>query len=730
MSERIELNIGPDGLQIETGYLAKQASGSVTVTAGGTVVLVTAIATAEPVEDRGFFPMMVEYRERSYAAGKIPGGFFKREGRPQDREILSARLIDRPIRPLFPKGFMHEVQIQVTVLSTDQENGPSVLALTGASAALALSNIPVEKTIAGVRVCKFDGKWVENPSQSQREGSDIDILVAATSDSILMVEGEGNEFSESDMVESLRFAQEKCAVIIEGIEDLKRRAGKEKIEVVSDDSDERIRERLDSLVGDRIHQANQIGTKGDRKERLSALEKEMKEALEEEFPEKARRIRSVIDEMIGDDARRMILDEGKRIDGRKLDEIREITCDVGVLPRTHGSAVFTRGQTQALATITLGTTKDQQRIDDIEGERFKKFMLHYNFPPFCVNEVRMIRGTSRREIGHGNLAERSIAPMIPLDDDFPYTIRIVSDVLESNGSSSMASICGGTLALMDAGVPILKPVAGIAMGLVAENGKVGVLSDILGSEDHFGDMDFKVAGSRDGITGFQMDLKTAGIGFDVIEKALAQAREGRLFILDKMQKALGEPRADLSPFAPRILTIKIHTDKIREIIGPGGKMIRKIQEESGASIDVEDDGTVKVASVDEEAGRMAMDMIKAIVEDPEIGRIYDGIVRRVVPFGAFVEILPGKDGLVHISELEHRRVEKVEDVVNEGDRVKVKVIDIDPEGKVRLSRKVLLEGGPPEGEGDRRDRGDRGGRGGGRDSRDRDRGGRDRGRRR
>ncbi|MFH1681269.1 MAG: polyribonucleotide nucleotidyltransferase [Candidatus Eisenbacteria bacterium] len=690
MSERMELRVGSSTIAVETGRIAKQAEGAVTIQAGGTVVLVTAVATPEPVKDRGFFPLMVEYRERSYAAGKIPGGFFKREGRPLEREILAARLIDRPLRPLFPKGFLHEVQIIATVLSTDQENAPDVLALVGASTAVALSSIPTEKTIAAVRVGKLKGELVVNPSIADREESEMDLVVAAARDSIVMVEGGGKEFSEKDMVEALKLAHGECVRIIDGIEELRGRAGKEKRAVVRDEAPDRIRERIQGIVGERIAEANRFGVKEERGTFVRALEKEVIEGLAEEFPEKEPLIKALLDEMLGEEARRKIFSEEVRLDGRKLDEIRPITCEVGVLPRTHGSALFTRGQTQALVAITLGTSSDEQRMDDIEGERFKKFMLHYNFPPFSVNEVRMIRGTGRREVGHGALAERSIRQTIPDPDSFPYTIRVVADILESNGSSSMASVCGAILALMDAGVPIRKPVAGIAMGLVAGEGKHCVLSDILGQEDPGGDMDCKVAGTRDGITGFQMDLKTAGIGFDVIEKALDQARRGRLFILDKMEATLAKPRPELSPYAPRILTIKVHTDKIREIIGPGGKMIRKIQEESGASIDIEDDGTVKIASVDEEAGRKAMEMIRALIEEPEIGRVYEGTVRRIVPFGAFVEILPGKDGLLHISEIENRRVAKVEDVLNEGDKVQVKVINIDEEGKVRLSRKALL----------------------------------------
>jgi len=690
MSERLELSVGSSTITVETGRIAKQAEGAVTVQAGGTVVLVTAVATPEPIPDRGFFPLMVEYRERSYAAGKIPGGFFKREGRPLEREILAARLIDRPLRPLFPQGFLHEVQIIATVLSTDQENAPDVLALVGASAAVALSAIPTEKTVGAVRVGKVKGELVVNPPLEERDGSEMDLVVAAARDSVVMVEGGGREFTEREMIEALKMAHAECVRIIDGIENLRSRAGKPKRAFVPDNTPERIRERIRAIAGGRIAEANGFGVKEERRDFVRALEKEIEEALAEEFPDKQALVKAILDDVIGEDARRRILDHEVRLDGRKLDEIRPIACEVGVLPRTHGSALFTRGQTQALVAITLGTTSDEQRMDDIEGEWFKKFMLHYNFPPFSVNEVRMIRGTGRREIGHGALAERSIEPMIPEPETFPYTIRVVADILESNGSSSMASICGGILALMDAGVPIRKPVAGIAMGLVTEGGRACVLSDILGQEDHFGDMDFKVAGTRQGITGFQMDLKTAGIGFDVIERALEQARRGRLFILDKMEATIAKPRPELSPYAPRILTIKVHTDKIREIIGPGGKMIRKIQEESGATIDIEDDGTVKIASVDEKAGRKAMEMIKALVEEPEIGRVYEGTVRRIVPFGAFVEILPGKDGLLHISELENRRVAKVEDILNEGDKVQVKVINIDEDGKVRLSRKALL----------------------------------------
>ncbi len=728
MSETVRVEVGSTALEFETGRVARQANGAVTVRLGDTVALVTAVATHSPVEDRGFFPLMVEYRERFYAAGKVPGGFFKRESRPSDKETLAARGIDRPIRPLFPKGFMHEVQIIATVLSSDQENSADVPALNGASAALAISSIPVEKTIGAVRIGRIDGEFILFPTLEQRVDSEIDLVVAAARDAIVMVEGRAKGVSEALMVDALETAQKACIRIIDAIEDLRSRAGKEKWPVEQDEAESAIREKLIGLCGDRIREANRIRSKSGRREFISSLTDEAVAALEGDYPGYGRKISSILDEMIGSDARAIILDEGTRLDGRATDEIRPITCEVNVLPRTHGSAIFTRGQTQALGTITLGTSSDEQRVDDVEGEYRKAFMLHYNFPPFCVDEVKFLRGPARREIGHGTLAERAIEPIIPTADDFPYTIRIVSDILESNGSSSMATVCAGTLALMDAGVPIAKPVAGIAMGLVSDGERVQILSDILGAEDHFGDMDFKVAGTEDGINAFQMDCKTTGISFDVIRRALEQAKAGRLHILSIMKETLAGPREEMSPYAPRITAIQIDVDKIREVIGPGGKMIRKITEDSGASIDIEDDGTIKIASVSEDSARIALEMIKAITAEAEVDQVYNGTVRRIVPFGAFVEILPGKDGLLHISELEYRRVERVEDVLAEGDKIEVKVIGIDREGKIRLSRKALLEA-PPGYEERERDR-ERGGRDRDRGDRGRDRGGRDRGRRR
>ncbi len=727
MSESLNIEVGGKTLQLETGRVARQANGAVLIQLDGTVALVTAVCSHQPAEDRGFFPLMVEYRERSYAAGKIPGGFFKRESRPSDRETLSARVIDRPIRPLFKDGFLHEVQIIATVISSDGQNSADVLALNGASAALAISSIPMEKTIGACRVARVDNQFIVFPTLEERAEADLELVVACVRGAVVMVEGGGKEAPESVIIEALQVAQDACMKIIDGIEELQSRAGKKKWDGAPDEAVAKIRKRMKTEYGSRLAESNRIADKDERRTFISTLQEEILEGFAEEFADYKVKIRGALDDLIGNSAREIILSEGVRMDGRKTDEIRDITCEVAVLPRTHGSALFTRGQTQSLGVITLGTSADEQRVDDIEGEYKKKFMLHYNFPPFSVDEVRFLRGPGRREIGHGTLAERALAPMIPDEEEFPYTIRVVSDILESNGSSSMASVCSGSLSLMDAGVPIKKAVAGIAMGLVADGDRVAVLSDILGSEDHFGDMDFKVAGTRDGINAFQMDCKTTGISFDLIERALLQARDGRLHILGKMESALTEARPEMSPFAPRITAIKIDPDKIRDIIGPGGKMIRKITEESSASIDIEDDGTIKIASVNEESTKIAIEMIRALTASPELDTVYDGIVRRIVPFGAFVEILPGKDGLLHISELEYRRVERVEEILTEGDKLQVKVIGIDPEGKIRLSRRVLLE--KPEGWVDRpsRDRDDRGGgRGGDRGGR----GGRDHGHRR
>jgi len=690
MSHRVQGEIGGRTLTIETGVIARQAQGSVTVRYGDTVVLVTVCATKEPIQGRDFLPLTVEYREKSYAAGKIPGGYFKREGRPTEKEILSCRIIDRSIRPLFPKGYRNEIQLIATILSADQENYPNVLALIGASAALNISPIPFSKVIAGVRVGRIEGEYRINPTTPQLSESDVDIIIAMSRDSVLMVEGGAKEVDEAGMVGGLKFGHAEGQKIIGMIEELVKMAGVEKWPFAVAEKNADLESAVAEIAMPRISEANRIVEKAARKALYATIEAETAAALAERFPESEAAVDNIIHDLSRSDMRKMVIATGKRIDGRRTDEIRKIECTVGVLPRTHGSAVFTRGETQSLTVVTLGTAIDEQRVDDLDGDYTKSYMLHYNFPPFSVGEVRAMRGTSRRETGHGALAERSIEPVIPPDDVFPYTVRIVSDILESNGSSSMATICAGSLALMDAGVPIKTAVAGIAMGLILEKTGVAVLSDILGDEDHLGDMDFKVAGTEQGITGFQMDIKIDGVTFEIMEQALGQARAGRLHILEIMRGSLSRHREDLSTYAPRIIAIRIDPEKIREIIGPGGKMIRKITEESGAVIDVENDGTIRIASVGEESAKKALGMIKALVTDPEIGTVYKGKVRRIVNFGAFVEILPGRDGLVHISELDDHRVAKVEDVLQEGDEIMVKIIGIDKEGKIRLSRKAAM----------------------------------------
>lgn len=692
MIHKVEFDLGGRTMTIESGRLAKQANGAVTVRYGDSMVVSTVCSNTEPRQGFDFFPLTVEYREKSYAAGKIPGGFFKREGRPSEKEILSARIIDRPIRPLFPDDFMGETQVVNFVVSHDQRNDTDVLALTGTGAALAISDVPIEKHIAGVRVGRLDGKLVVNPTMDTIEECDIYIVVAASADALAMVEGGGREASERDIVEALAFAHDQIKIILENIEKLRQMCGKEKFEYTPLTIDETLEQKVISETGNRFEEFNRIADKDERSKTKKNFEKELVEKLEEEFPESAKDIHSILHDLDAKTTRDMILNEGKRIDGRQPDDIREITCEVGVLPRTHGSALFTRGQTQALATATLGTKIDEQRLDELEGDSTKSYMLHYNFPPFSTGETKPIRGTNRREIGHGVLAERALFPVIPSEEGFPYTLRLVSDIMESNGSSSMASVCGGSLCMMDAGVPIKSAVAGIAMGLIKEGDKVVILTDILGDEDHFGDMDFKVAGTKDGITAIQMDIKITGLDLSVMEEALGKARQARSKIIDVMNATLPKHRDQLSEYAPRIITIRIPINKIGDIIGPGGKTIRAITDETGAKIDISDDGTVLVASVDGEAGRLALERIQELTEEAELGKVYTGTVRRVTNFGAFVEILPGTDGLIHISELEVGRVERVEDVVNVGDQVDVKVINIDNDGKVRLSRAALLPG--------------------------------------
>jgi polyribonucleotide nucleotidyltransferase len=694
--EKVELRLD-DGrtLSIETGRVAKQASGSALVRLGDTIIL-AAVTSAPTAEERDFFPLTVDYREKSYAAGKIPGGYFKREGRPAEKEILSARLTDRPLRPLFPDGYTDEVQVIIQVLSSDQENDADVLGIIGASAALSVSDIPFYNPIAAARVGRIEGRFIIDPLFSELEKSDINITIAGTRDNIIMVEGGAQEISEQEMVDALAFGHEHVKKIVGIIDELKAIAGKPKPEIARPEINSELVQAVKELAEEKIKAANRIREKKGRGDAIEAVKVETTQALAERFPESEKPIAKVIEEIERDDLRAMILNEGVRADGRGLTDIRDISIEISVLPRTHGSAIFTRGQTQALVVTTLGTKIDEQKIDDLLGESFKSYMLHYNFPSYSVGEVRPVRGPGRREIGHGALAERALNPVIPAEEKFPYTVRVVSDIMESNGSSSMATVCGGSLSLMDAGVPIKAPVAGIAMGLVMEDGRRAILSDILGIEDHLGDMDFKVAGTAQGITAFQLDIKIGGLTIELMQTALEQARQGRLFILDKMNQAISAPKPELSPYAPRIITIKIPIDKIGEVIGPGGKMIRSIIEATGAKIDIEDDGTVTIASVDQLAGEAARDKILALTEEAEVGKVYIGKVKRIAAFGAFVEILPNVDGLVHISELERYRVARVEDVVNIGDEIKVKVIGIDPEGKVRLSRKVLLE--PSEGD--------------------------------
>ncbi len=690
---RIEKTFAGRKLILETGRMARQANGACLVQYGETVVLCTAVAQDQPTS-LPFFPLTIEYRERSYAAGKIPGGFIKREGRPSDSEILSARLTDRPLRPLFPDGYMNETQIFVYVLSADQENDADVLALLGASSALNMSRIPFNDMVAAVRIGRIQGQWVLNPTFQQLEFSDVDMVVAGSEKAIMMVEGGAIEVPEDDLVAGLEVAHQGIRELVAIQREFVKDISVPKMEWTPVEVPEEIRKRVTGLADKRVAEALNLKDKTERKQALAALREDITSQLAEEFPEQLKFVGEVIGEIEKKTMRRQILEKGERADGRSPDQIRPITCEVGVLPRTHGSALFTRGQTQALAVVTLGTQADEQRVETINQpqETTKSFMLHYNFPPFSTGEVKPMRGTSRREIGHGNLAERAIQPLLPAYDDFPYTIRIVSDILESNGSSSMASVCGSSLALMDAGVPMRAACAGVAMGLIKEGKKVEVLTDILGLEDALGDMDFKVAGTREGVTSIQMDIKIEeGLTVALMREALTRANRGRMYILDLMDAALSSPRSELSPWAPRIITIQINPDKIGEVIGPKGKTIRAIQDETGAQINIEDSGIVKIASVSSEAGERARERIAAIVQEPEIGRIYEGVVKSTTSFGAFVEIIPGTEGLCHISELQEGRTEKTEDVLKKGDVVRVKLLSIDEKGRLRLSRKAALQ---------------------------------------
>jgi polyribonucleotide nucleotidyltransferase len=693
MSHRIEREFWGRPLVIETGRMARQADGAVYLQFGETAVLVTAVAERKR-SNLPFFPLTVEYREKSYAAGKFPGGFIKREGRPGDKETVSARQIDRPLRPLFPDGFQNETQIACFIISADQENDADVLGMLGASAALSLSPIPWGGPIAGVRVGRVDGEWVINPTFQQLEFSETDLVVAGTEDSIVMVEGAAVEISEELFIEALEVAHEAIRQLIDLQRELVEMAGgaPEKFEWEGPDIPEGLEEAVREAAEARVQEAMNLPSKDERNQALSALRDQLTEELAERFPDHVDQVSEATRSLEKKVMRRQILERGERVDGRSLDQIRPITCEVGVLPRPHGSALFTRGQTQALAVTTLGTVSDEQRIDSIDvlEETSKSFMLHYNFPPFSVGEVRRFRGPGRREIGHGMLAERALQPMLPPYDEFPYTIRVVSDILESNGSSSMASVCGGSLSMMDAGVPLRAAVAGIAMGLIQEGDQTAVLTDILGIEDALGDMDFKVAGTDQGITAIQMDNKSGGLEVSVLRQALERAHEARIHILEIMAQTMPRPRAELSEHAPRIVTVEIDPDKIGKVIGPKGKTIRAIQDETGAEINIEDSGVVTISSPGGEGGERARQMIEALVEEPEVGRVYDGVVKNTTSFGAFVEILPGVEGLCHISELEEKRTENTEDVLKSGDRVRVKLLAINEKGQLKLSRKAVL----------------------------------------
>lgn len=684
---KVELDVKGKTLIIETGLLAKQADGSAVVRYGDTVVLATAVAAKEAKKDLDFFPLRIDYQEKAYAAGKIPGGFFKREGRPTEKEVLTSRLIDRPIRPLFPDGFYSETQGIVSVLSYGDENIADVLGIVGMSAALGVSDIPFEGVVGAVRVGIIESSFVVNPDLKETEECDFNLVVAGTDEAVLMVEGGGLEIKESILLEAIDIAHKEIKRIVDIQKQFIKLIGKNKRPVAPPVINKELENAVSNLSLEKIKGAVTIPDKLRRQEALNNILKEIIDVLNVGENDISRDIANVFDGIEKTLVRNMILEKNLRADGRKPEEIRNIICNVGILPRTHGSALFIRGETQCLAVVTLGTSEDEQRIDSLEGESKKTFMLHYNFPPFSVGEVKPLRSPGRREIGHGMLAERALKALIPQKSDFPYTIRIVADILESNGSSSMATVCGGSLALMDAGVPIKTPVAGIAMGLIKEGEKVIILTDILGLEDHLGDMDFKVTGTEDGITAFQMDVKISGVSRQIMEQGLEQARHGRLHILGKMAEALAGPRDNLATHAPRIYNMKIKTDKIRDVIGTGGKVIRGIIEQTGVKINIDDDGNINIASADETAAQKAMDIIKGIIAEAELGRLYMGKVKRIVDFGAFVEILPGTEGLLHISQISDRRIANVSDVLKEGEEVLVKVIEIDKTGRIRLSRK-------------------------------------------
>jgi polyribonucleotide nucleotidyltransferase len=692
---------GEKEILLETGKVAKQADGSVWIRQGDSIVLVTVVSADERREGIDFFPLTVDYQEKLFAAGRVPGSYFRREGRPTEKETLTSRIVDRSCRPLFPEGYANETQIIATVISFDQENDPDVLALTGASAALQISDVPFHGPIAGVRVGRVNGQFVANPTLAQRAEADLDVIMAASADAIVMVEGGAREVPESAMVDALLFGQAAVKGLLQAQLQLAQAAGaKGKRAFDPPRNDQALRARVKALTWEKVKEAYSRHEKHDRYGRLSEVKKELLEALKAEaggeaarlaeLAQREKEIKGYYEDVKYEYMRKMITDEGKRIGARGMADVRKITCEVGLLPRVHGSALFTRGETQALVATTLGTAEDEQRVEMLTGMTFKKFMLHYNFPPFSVGEAKFLRGPGRREIGHGALAERALRQVLPAEDKFPYTVRIVSDIMESNGSSSMASVCGGCLSLMDAGVPIKAPVAGIAMGLVKEGEKIAILSDILGDEDHLGDMDFKVCGTDAGITSIQMDIKIGGVDRAILEKALGQARDGRKFILGEMGKAIAQPRAEISVYAPRITTIKIRPERIKDVIGPGGKVIKDITARTGCSINIEDDGSISIASANQTQVEAAIKMVRNLTQEAEVGRIYLGTVRKIAEFGAFVEIFPGTDGLIHISELSDKRVKSVSDVLQEGEEVMVKVISVDRQGKIRLSRKEAL----------------------------------------
>jgi polyribonucleotide nucleotidyltransferase len=678
-------------LSIETGRVAEQANGAVILRQGDTVVLSTAVMAKEPREGIDWFPLTCDYEEKLYAAGKIPGAFMRREGRPSETAILASRLTDRPLRPLFPEGFRLDVQVVSTVLSVDQENDPTILSINGASTALVISDIPFGGPVGAVRMGMLDGKIIVNPSLSLMGESELDLVVAGTADAILMVEAGAMGVTEQTVLDALEMAHEAIKGICAAQVELQQQVGQEKREWIPNAYPPQMLEIVGEYLALRLDQVLYKADKATREADVDDLRTKTIIELGERFPEHVEILGKLFDKALKDRVRERIVDEGVRIDGRGLKDVRNITVEVGVLPRTHGSGLFTRGQTQALTIATLGSMSDQQKLDGLTTEEFKRYMHHYNFPPFSVGEARPLRGPGRREIGHGALAERALLAVIPPVEEWPYTMRLVSEILSSNGSTSMAAVCGSTLALMDAGVPIKSPVAGIAMGLVTREGKFAVLTDIQGVEDNLGDMDFKVAGTRDGITALQMDIKIKGLTHEIFAQALEQAREARLFVLDKMLAVLPRSRSEMSPYAPRITTIMINPDKIRDIIGPGGKMIRKITEETGAQIDVEDDGRVFIAAVDQEGGKRAIDWIKGLTDEVEVGKIYKGKVVRIMPFGAFVEVLPNQDGLVHISKLTDHRVERVEEVANVGDEIVVKAVEVDSQGRLNLSRQAAIE---------------------------------------